>query len=435
MNRPFNKTRAILNELKQNNVSRESRKSILEFFLSEENKWATNSLLLSQNSILRSELLSILWIEWNFMHKLKDYFSTKDFNDSKVFFDDLRDFFSSEYYSLDVAVYRYNSIKNSLSFFAWRNSYETDISISDIDWDDFKNERAALKNWSFHYTLLWDETHFWARWSIKILTDCWDIYLICFFDKDDTIDVTENLVDRQICSVRNLFKISWLDIIIQKTLSWISSKYKDKLTWLYKREYIDSLNKNTKYSALFIDIDDFKSLNDTYWHQAWDEVLITFSSKLRDIIKPRDKACRVSWDEFIILMPTNNSQAINSLHQRISQLLNNLEFEFVNTKTWNLEKVKLSASIWKWISDSKKWLSEILKEADIDMYSSKTSEWKLNRLKSALNKLDTNEQASLILSSSVCSKSCWLSCWDVWAFCDLEEKVKANEPWKWTDNS
>jgi diguanylate cyclase (GGDEF)-like protein len=61
-------------------------------------------------------------------------------------------------------------------------------------------------------------------------------------------------------------------------------------------------------SVIFIDINDFKTINDTLGHAAGDELLIAISGRLRDCVRPSDTLARLGGDEFAIMLERTASQ-------------------------------------------------------------------------------------------------------------------------------
>ena len=60
---------------------------------------------------------------------------------------------------------------------------------------------------------------------------------------------------------------------------------------------------NQKFTLISLDIDGFKQINDTYGHQAGDQLLITIADRLSMICRMEDTAARLSGDEFALLLP------------------------------------------------------------------------------------------------------------------------------------
>ncbi|MCX7175863.1 MAG: diguanylate cyclase [Proteobacteria bacterium] len=87
---------------------------------------------------------------------------------------------------------------------------------------------------------------------------------------------------------------------------------RDSLTGLYNRRYLDETlerelarAKRESYplSLMMIDLDHFKKVNDTYGHQAGDEVLKFFSGLLNEGARAEDVLCRYGGEEFLLLLP------------------------------------------------------------------------------------------------------------------------------------
>lgn len=89
----------------------------------------------------------------------------------------------------------------------------------------------------------------------------------------------------------------------------------DKLTQIYNRaatemlsqEYIQS-HKDANFALMIIDIDEFKSVNDTYGHQTGDMVISTVAHIIEDAAGPDNIAGRMGGDEFMVFIRNFNSR-------------------------------------------------------------------------------------------------------------------------------
>lgn len=116
----------------------------------------------------------------------------------------------------------------------------------------------------------------------------------------------------------------------------------DKLTSLYNRHKIDtSLNIELKrasrhgndLSLIITDIDNFKSINDTYGHIVGDSVLIEFASLLKENIRDTDIIGRWGGEEFIIICQNSNLDEARQLAQKLRKCIEEFTFDKVNNIT------------------------------------------------------------------------------------------------------
>jgi diguanylate cyclase (GGDEF)-like protein/PAS domain S-box-containing protein len=79
---------------------------------------------------------------------------------------------------------------------------------------------------------------------------------------------------------------------------------------------IASSRRNNRYSALiFLDLDNFKPLNDTYGHVVGDQLLIEAATRLKDCLREIDTASRFGGDEFIVLLSElSEDEAESAVH-------------------------------------------------------------------------------------------------------------------------
>ena len=109
-------------------------------------------------------------------------------------------------------------------------------------------------------------------------------------------------------------------------------------------ESVLELANKKKHMAvlLFLDLDGFKEINDTYGHEAGDELLKRVAGRISLCIRSSDTACRVGGDEFLIIMQeVNNRKDIESLCQR---LIKEISRPFAYQKTTLLVGVSIGAA-------------------------------------------------------------------------------------------
>ncbi len=109
---------------------------------------------------------------------------------------------------------------------------------------------------------------------------------------------------------------------------------RDPLTGMYNRRYLDdalpreiarAIRESGPLSVLMVDIDHFKRVNDTYGHQAGDEVLRMLAGILRKEARRSDVACRYGGEEFVLLLPGMNSESARVRAERWRQMFAEME--------------------------------------------------------------------------------------------------------------
>ncbi len=137
----------------------------------------------------------------------------------------------------------------------------------------------------------------------------------------------------------------------------------DPLTGLFNRQFftekVQSLLKNNFHICIvFLDLDNFKYVNDTYGHEIGDKILLEFTRILKSFFKGKDIIARIGGDEFVVAMIDCNKEEINSV---LYKLLNEVKehFKFYNVTT--------SIGV-TFAPDESKNLKELLKIADKRMY-------------------------------------------------------------------
>lgn len=150
----------------------------------------------------------------------------------------------------------------------------------------------------------------------------------------------------------------------------------DELTGVYNRKFLEfqlnnSINEtkefNNTFGILFIDIDHFKSINDTYGHNTGDGVLQVIANTIRLNLRPEDIIGRWGGEEFIAIIKTNSIDVLKEIAERIRQLVENSSY-----KNNNLS-IHVTISLGGTIFDGSDSLKALIEKADKNMYISKHS--------------------------------------------------------------
>jgi diguanylate cyclase (GGDEF)-like protein len=75
------------------------------------------------------------------------------------------------------------------------------------------------------------------------------------------------------------------------------------------------------FTLAYLDIDDFKRVNDTEGHSAGDALLVTAASSIRDAIRATDVIARLGGDEFAVLLPETGFEASSVVIQKVAESL------------------------------------------------------------------------------------------------------------------
>ena len=170
--------------------------------------------------------------------------------------------------------------------------------------------------------------------------------------------------------------VNYRDVTERKALEQqlVHDAFHDPLTGLANRALFTdrtqhALSRRAREGALAVlimDVDDFKTINDSLGHGAGDSAMVAVAERLRGCLRPEDTVSRIGGDEFAILLEEASDDLVGALSQRILDTLR-LPFELDGIQ------VHLSASIGVAFSSAEtRTAQDLLRNADVAMYTAKS---------------------------------------------------------------
>lgn len=199
-----------------------------------------------------------------------------------------------------------------------------------------------------------------SSWEGKLTTSSID-------DKAYWVEV--NLIREQQSSESETTAI-FRDITNEKYYEELSSV--DMLTGGYNRQFFEQAlagqvssaqRYETFFSVVLVDIDHFKSINDTHGHLVGDEVLIELSALVRNSIRGCDIFARWGGEEFVILLPQTDLRDGLVMAQKCCEIIANHPFKSVGRVTASFGVAEYSSGEG----------NDLLKHADHALYEAKKS--------------------------------------------------------------
>lgn len=172
--------------------------------------------------------------------------------------------------------------------------------------------------------------------------------------------------------VKGFFLLEDIDAQKKEVIHLQERSTHDSLTGLLNRgAFVEKINEvlstsgpETQHALIMLDIDNFKTINDTLGHDAGDALLINISSKLKYVLRSEDVCGRLGGDEFVICL--RNINYGKPLENRIIDLCNLI----CDEQVWGIP-VSASFGISGFPNDGQTF-DELYKKADIALYKAKS---------------------------------------------------------------
>jgi len=153
---------------------------------------------------------------------------------------------------------------------------------------------------------------------------------------------------------------------------------RDYLTGLYNRRYFNEIaqdliriskREQKPFSVIMLDIDKFKTINDTYGHSVGDDVIKTLSNTIIETVRESDIVSRFGGEEFALLLPFTDKNGALNIAERIRK---NVENKKIITHEGNIVQFTVSLGVDAILTTDKN-IEQALTRADSALYMAKES--------------------------------------------------------------
>ena len=188
------------------------------------------------------------------------------------------------------------------------------------------------------------------------------------------------------------FSVEQIQVALVKTIRHIELKtlakerehflemsYEDSLTGVYNRRFFDealrleiikSTRQETPFCLFMIDVDNFKSFNDSFGHQMGDEALVKLGKAFRQVCRGYDIVTRYGGEEFAIIFPGAPKDMAQNLCERLMSEVRNMAQEL--PKGPDSKELSISIGVSCFPYDAKT-PHKLIERADVALYHAKHS--------------------------------------------------------------
>jgi diguanylate cyclase (GGDEF)-like protein len=164
--------------------------------------------------------------------------------------------------------------------------------------------------------------------------------------------------------------------LIENITDWHQMANKDGLTGIWNQRYFKDILKkeierSKRYknplSLIMMDVDHFKSFNDTYGHQTGDLVLKSIANVLKESVRNTDIPSRYGGEEFAVILPMTDEKGAEKFAERLRRKIENLKIKDINGN--NVRQVTSSFGVCYYNENYS--LNEFIEYADKSLYMCK----------------------------------------------------------------
>lgn len=258
-----------------------------------------------------------------------------------------------------------------------------------IKWGDGHEialEKLSLNCWQHQF--LQEQSAISVKTHQCLDKDCqWNQQSLCIKLEDDNQLIGVLHLHHEDVTVTNQYKNMALYIAEHLSIAFANFRLKaqlinqatrDPLTNLYNRRFMfESLERvlnqaerhQTKLALLMIDIDNFKSFNDKYGHEAGDMVLAEVAELLINNLRLEDVACRYGGEEFCIICPETQLNDAYLLAEKLRKCVENYTVDY-DGEVLNLITFSIGLALYPNHGNN---AHSLISSADIALYKAKNS--------------------------------------------------------------
>lgn len=132
-----------------------------------------------------------------------------------------------------------------------------------------------------------------------------------------------------------------------------------------QRRFAEWQRRRTPFAVMILDVDNFKTINDTQGHQAGDEALRQLANVITSNSRQMDFRCRYGGDEFVLILPDTGIQETRSAAERIRAAIEKSTFKF------GTQSISLTCSVGVARITTQDDITKLIRRADEALYKSK----------------------------------------------------------------
>ncbi len=208
-----------------------------------------------------------------------------------------------------------------------------------------KDASQVFGGWMQQIDSLWDEVETRAELKVPKHPRYLDLRVTPLYDKDQLLngrlmvfrDVTERKqTEKRLRYVNERLQSQLIEIgLLQSKLR--EQAIRDPLTNLFNRRYLEETldrelaragRESYPVCIIMVDLDHFKQTNDSYGHDAGDQVLRALANMLAEQSRRGDFACRYGGEEFVIVMPNISQRTAYERARKLRRCLKSLQISY-----------------------------------------------------------------------------------------------------------